>query len=429
MTTSEGVVVVGSGQAAAQLAMSLRQKDYAAPITLVGEEPHLPYERPPLSKAHLDADGRDDDLLLRPASFWQAKDVTLLTGRTVTGIDRAARTVTTDAIGGESLRYDHLVLATGATPRRADVEGADLAGVHVLRTRDDADRLRAELAVATDVVVVGAGFVGLEVAAAARKRGAAVTLLEATGRAMGRVVSERTASGFVDEHRRHGVDVLFGTSLGAVLGDGAGRVRAVVTQPDDSRAGDELPCDVLVVGIGVLPRTELAEAAGLTCDDGVVVDRTLLTRDPRISAIGDCASFPSAHAGGATLRLEAVQNAVDHARCVAERLTGTVRSYTAVPWFWTHQYDLKLQVAGLVAGHDTAVPRGDPDERSYSVFCFAGTRLLGVESVNRPSDHLLARALLAGAHSLTPDVVADPDADLADYRPQRPLTTTERDRS
>jgi 3-phenylpropionate/trans-cinnamate dioxygenase ferredoxin reductase subunit len=246
MTAAAGVVVVGTGQAAAQLAMSLRQKGYTARITLVGDEPHLPYERPPLSKAHLGTGGRDDDLLLRPSSFWEAKDITIHTGRTVAGIDRVARAVTLDAAGGgELLRYDHLVLATGATPRRVAVAGADLAGVHVLRTRDDADRLRAELAVATDVVVVGAGFVGLEVAAAARKRGAAVTLLELTGRAMGRVVSERTAAGFVDEHRRHGVDVRFGTGLDAVLEDGAGQVRAVLTRTDGHRGGAELPCDVL----------------------------------------------------------------------------------------------------------------------------------------------------------------------------------------
>jgi 3-phenylpropionate/trans-cinnamate dioxygenase ferredoxin reductase subunit len=425
MTGPAGLVVVGAGQAAAQLAMSLRQKGYDAPITLVGDEPHLPYERPPLSKAHLGTESRDtpstdDELLLRPATFWAAKDVTIHTGRTVVGIDRVARAVTLDAAGGGGiLRYDHLVLATGAAPRR--VAGADLAGVHVLRTRDDADRLRAELADATDVVVVGAGFIGLEVAAAARKRGAAVTLLEMTGRAMGRVVSERTAAGFVDEHRRHGVDVRFGTGLAAVLGDGAGQVRAVVPHP-----GVELPCDVLVLGVGVEPRTELAEAAGLTCRNGIAVDATLRTGDPWISAIGDCAAFPSVHAGGVEVRLEAVQNAVDHARCVADRITGSPRPYTAVPWFWTHQYDLKLQVAGLVTGYDTAVLRGDPATGSYSVFCFAGTRLLGVESVNRPADHLLARALLAGDHSLTPDVVADPDADLAGYRPRRQLASAER---
>jgi 3-phenylpropionate/trans-cinnamate dioxygenase ferredoxin reductase component len=419
VTDAAGVVVVGTGQAAAQLAMSLRQKGFGAPIVLVGDEPHLPYERPPLSKAHLGEAARDEDLPLRPAGFWAGKDVTLHIGRAVTAVDRGARAVT--LTGGVRLDYDHLVLATGAAPRRLAVPGADLAGVHLLRTRDDADRLRSALSTARHVLVAGAGFIGLEVAAAARKRGAAVTVLEATGRAMGRVVSEATAAGFVAEHRGHGVDIRFGTGLEAVLGDAAGRVRAVVTTD-----GTELACDLLVAGIGVVPRTELAEAAGLECRDGIVVDALLRTADPQVSAIGDCARFPARHAGGALLRLEAVQNAVDHARCVADRLTGNPRPYTAVPWFWTHQYDLRLQVAGIVTGHDTAIVRGDPAEGAYSVFCFAGTELLGVESVNRPSDHLLARALLAGDHDLTPDIVADPDADLAEHRPRRPLASAER---
>jgi 3-phenylpropionate/trans-cinnamate dioxygenase ferredoxin reductase subunit len=395
---SDGVVVVGTGQAAAQLAMSLRQRGYTGPVTLVGEEPHLPYQRPPLSKAYLA--GGADELDLRPATFWAAKDVSVHTGRRVETIDRPRRTVHLD--DGTTLGYAHLVLATGAAPRRLELGGTP---AHVVRTRDDADGLRAALGRARDVVVIGAGFIGLEVAAIARQRGCRVTVLETLDAAMARVVSFGTAAAVVDEHRRQGGDIRLRTGL----------VSATPTAVTTT-AGDEIACDLLVLGIGVVPRTELAEAAGLACDGGIAVDDHLRTTDPHISAIGDCARFPAA--GGARVRLEAVQNAVDHARCVAERLTGEPRPYTAVPWFWTHQYGLKLQVAGLVGGHDTAVVRGDVPGRQFSVFCFAGDRLLGVESVNRPADHMLARALLAGEHGLTPEVAADPASDLKAYKPQ-----------
>lgn len=410
------MVAVGAGQAAAQLAMSLRQKGYDGSVTLVDEEPHLPYERPPLSKAYLAGDVDSDSLQLRPASFWQNKQVDVRTGVAVHRIDRSSREVC--LADGTRLGYHHLVLATGAEARRLDVPGAALAGVHLLRTRHDADRLRAALAHARHVVVVGAGFIGLEVAAVARQSGADVVVLEGLDRAMARVVSAHTAGAFIVEHRERGVDVRFATGMAGALGDERGRVRTVTTT-----SGEQLACDVLVMGVGVAPRIELAAAAGLPCDNGVVVDAQLRTIDEHISAIGDCAAFPSPFAGGAHIRLEAVQNAVDQARCVAERLTGAPASYTAVPWFWTTQYGLKLQVAGLVGGHDRGVVRGEPNSGAFSVFCFRGDRLLGVESVNRPADHVLARALLAGDHRLTPDLVADPDTDLKSFRPARPAAS------
>jgi 3-phenylpropionate/trans-cinnamate dioxygenase ferredoxin reductase subunit len=407
-----GVVVVGTGQAAAQLAMSLRQRGYDGPVTLVGEEPHLPYERPPLSKAYLAGKVEPESLSLRPASFWQAKQVDVRTGVAVERIEREhCRIVLAD---GTRLEYEHLVLATGAEARRLDVPGAALAGVHLLRTQDDADRLRAALAAARHVVVVGAGFIGLEVAAVAREAGAGVTVLEGLDRAMARVVSPTTAAAVVAEHRARGVDVRFETGMAGARGDERGWVRAVITT-----AGDRLPCDVLVMGVGVSPRTELAAASGLPCVNGVLVDECLRTEDPAISAIGDCAAFPSPFADGKVVRLEAVQNAADQARCVAERLTGAPVSYGKVPWFWTTQYGLKLQVAGLVGGHDRAVVRGDPQSGAFSVFCFDSDRLLGVESLNRPADHVLARALLAGDPGLTPELVADPDTDLKAYKPAR----------
>jgi 3-phenylpropionate/trans-cinnamate dioxygenase ferredoxin reductase subunit len=298
------------------------------------------------------------------------------------------------------------VLATGADPRRPDVPGAGLLGAHVLRTWDDARRLREQLDPSRRVVVVGAGFIGLEVAAVARQRGASVTVLEALDTAMTRVVSPTTAAVLVDAHRRRGVDVRFSTGLAAASSDPHGHVRAVTTT-----AGDELPCDVLVLGVGVSPRIELAVAAGLECADGIVVDDQLVSSDPAISAIGDCAAFPSPNGGG-VVRLEAVQNACDQARCVAERLTGAASSYAKVPWFWTEQYDLRLQVAGLVTGHDLTVVRGEPESGSFSVFCFQAGRLRAVESVNRPADHMAARRLLDGPSSITPELVADPSTSL-----------------
>lgn len=408
-----GVVVIGTGQAAAQLAMSLRRRGYDGPVILLGEERHLPYERPPLSKAYLAGAVDEAGLALRPAAFWRDKRVDVRTGTAVERIERDARRVV--LADGSHVPYEHLVLATGAEARRLDVPGAALSGVHLLRTRDDARRLRGELTRARDVVVVGAGFIGLEVAAVVRRGGARVAVLEGLDRAMARVVSATTAEAMVDEHRRQGVAVRFSSGIAGAVGDTRGHVRSVT-----ATEGDELACDLLVMGVGVRPRTELAAAAGLRCDNGVVVDSQLLTDDCAISAIGDCAAFPSRFAGGARVRLEAVQNACDQSRCLAERLTGNPAAYDKVPWFWTHQYDLTLQVAGLVHGHDTAVLRGDRDAAAFSVFCFDALRLVGVESVNRPADHMLARALLGAEHALTPELVADPTTNLNAFRPRRP---------
>lgn len=406
-----GVLVVGTGQAASQLAISLRKCGYPGPVTLIGEEVHLPYERPPLSKAYLAGDAVGEDLVLRPQTFWDTKGVKIISGTRVTRIDRQAAAV--ELCDGRRLGFEHLVLATGAVPRRPRVGGADLPGVHVLRSRDDADLLRGAMDRADTLVVVGAGFIGLEVAAVARKKGLHVSVLEVSDRAMARVVSARTSAAFVAEHCRRGVDVRLSTGLREIVADRHGVAHAVLTTSQEL-----LSCDFVVLGAGVAPAVELATDAGLECGDGVVVDDHLRTSDPRISAIGDCARFPSPHRSGVHIRLEAVQNAVDQARCVADGLTGTPRAYTAVPWFWTHQYDMKLQVAGLVGDPDEIVVRGQVEEGSFSVFCFSDGRLAGVESVNRPGDHVVARALLGSAHQVTPELVADPDCDLRKHVPR-----------
>lgn len=413
--SSPGVVVVGAGQAAATLAMELRRRGYSAPVTIIGEQAHQPYQLPPLSKAYLAGEAGADVLPLRPDAFWRAKDIRLRSGDPVTRIERQARAV--ELSDRSRIPYDHLVLATGAQPRMPVLDGHPITGAHVLRTRDDADRLRSQLPTARHVVVLGAGFVGLEVAAIARAHGSSVTVLELAETAMARALSPRTAGYLVQQHRRRGVDVRLAAAITAVSHDQAGRISAVTTTD-----GDVLDCDLLIAGVGVTPRTELAKSAGLACNDGIIVDQTLRTTDEHISAIGDCALFPSPFGGGRHVRLEAVQNAIDQARCVAARLTGQAHDYHAVPWFWTYQYDVKVQIAGLVSWHDHTVVRGDIEDGSFSVFCYAADRLLGVESVNRPADHVLARALLAGHHQLTPDVVADPATDLNDYRPRRAAT-------
>ena len=398
------VVVVGGGQAGFQTVASLRDDGYDGAVTLVGDS-SLPYQRPPLSKAYLDAPGTIAQLHYRPQDFYDRHRIDVAVGPVIS-IDRRARSV--ELADGARLGYDDLVLATGCRVRRIDVPGSHLRGVHYLRDHADAERLVEHLQRATHVVVVGAGFIGLEVAAGARKRSAQVTVVEYAARAMGRAVSTFTGDYFVDRHRDAGTRVLLNTGVVRLRDDGTGSVAGVIT--DD---GAEITADLVVVGVGVAPNSELAQAAGLSVDDGIVVDEMLrCVDDPAVSAVGDCSRFLDA-ASGASLRLESVQNAVDQARFVARRITGRAdgSAYRAVPWFWTDQLGLKLQIAGLTAGYDSYELAGDPGSRSFSVLCFAKGQLVGVESVNRPADHLAARKLLAGALSLsnlTPESVRRP---------------------
>jgi len=402
------IVIAGGGQAGFQTAMSLRQNGFDGRILLVGDEPGLPYQRPPLSKAYLTGDMSREGLDLRPATFFTKEQIELIAD-CVDSVDRQARRVTLRA--GGTLAYDHLVLATGARNRLLNIEGADSAGVHLLRTAADAERLRAALAGAQRAVVIGAGFIGLEIAAGLRKRGIDVTVLEALDRVMARAVTPELSVYFARYHAEDGTRLLFKT--GAVrLTQSGGHVDGVVTSD-----GSVLPADLVVIGVGVVPNVELAAAAGLPVDNGIVVDKHLLTADPHISAIGDCAAFPSIDAGR-RVRLESVQNAVDQARCVAARLTGRPHAYGAVPWFWSDQGTLKLQMVGLTQGWTDTVVIGDPAAASFSVLCFAGSRLIGIESVNRPADHMAGRRLLAGATSLTPEMARAPGFDLKAFAKQ-----------
>ncbi|MEU5897635.1 MULTISPECIES: FAD-dependent oxidoreductase [Streptomyces] len=404
-TQPDSVVVVGAGQGGYQTAASLREHGYEGSITLISAEDALPYERPPLSKAYLKGEADEAMLWLRPATYYVRQSIDLVSG-TVTEIDPAARSVR--LADGSAYTYGHLVLATGATPRTLDVPGKELRGVHTLRTAQDAVALQSSLTGARRAVVVGAGFIGLEFAAVAREAGVEVTVVEALDRPLARVVSAPTAEHFTWLHRSNGTELLFGRGVKALHGDGRSNVTAV-----ELADGSRLPADLVLIGVGVTPRTELAAAAGLEVDGGITVDAHLRTSDPHISAIGDCAVFPLARSGSRR-RLESVQNAVGHAQAVAGRLAGSPRAYDELPWFWSDQFTTTVQIAGFNEGHETEVVLGtDPD--AFSVLLFRGDDLQAVESVNRPADHLAARRLLAQGTDLTPTEATAPGFSLRTY--------------
>ena len=408
-----GTVIVGAGQAGLQTAASLRELGYAAPITLIGDEAALPYQRPPLSKAYLAGKTDAQGLLLRPASFLDEHRIALRTGLHAERIDRQDRRL--HLSDGTRLGYDHLVLATGSRNRALPVPGADQDGVYQLRSLEDADRLRAVMGTARRVVVIGAGFIGLEFAAVCAGKGLDVTVIEAAGRVMARAVSPETSAWFKAAHERSGLRFELDAGVVAIVGQD-GIATGVTTA-----SGQRLPADLVLIGIGVVPNQELAATAGLAVHDGVEVDAFLATVDPNISAVGDCARFPTRYArdlpDGNRVRIESVQNAIDQGRCVAARLTGRANAYDAVPWFWSDQGPHKLQIAGLAAPADASVVRGQAE--AFSVFRFREGALCAVESVNRPGDHMAARRILSGSRRLSPDDAANPAFDLKAYATSR----------
>lgn len=399
-----GVVVAGAGQAGFQLALSLREMGYGGEITLLGDEPHLPYQRPPLSKAYLMGTMDEGRLALRSEKTYADKRIDARTGTRLAALDRQARRAVLE--DGATIHYGHFVFALGARNRLLSVPGSDLAGVYYLRTLGDAQALKAAFGSVRNVVVIGAGFIGLEFAAVAAKHGLAVTVIELADRPMARALSPQMGAVFTREHERSGVRFLFGEQVRSLRGEG-GRVSGVET------AGHGIvPAELVLVGIGVLPNAEIAADAGLAVANGIVVDEQLATADPHVSAIGDCAAHPNVHVGGQVLRIESVQNAIDQGKCVAARIMGKPAPYQAVPWFWSDQGELKLQIAGLTQGFDQAVVRGDPGGTSLSVFCYRGGQLAGVESVNRPGEHMAARKLLGQRVPLPPEKAADESLDL-----------------
>jgi 3-phenylpropionate/trans-cinnamate dioxygenase ferredoxin reductase component len=396
------VVIVGAGHAGFQVAASLRQAGYADPILLLNDEAHLPYQRPPLSKAYLKGTGGPETLMFRPLKFYVDQGIELVYDRAV-AVQRRERKVT--LASGQTLDYGHLVFATGARNRLLDIPNANLPGVRYLRILDDSEDLRTRLASARRVVVIGAGFIGLEFAATARIKGLEVDVLELGSRVMARAVTAEISDYFQKQHADAGVRIHLGVQATSIEAEGD-KVTGISLSD-----GRHMPTDLVVVGVGVLPNVELAAEAGLKVASGIIVDEHLQTSDPHVSAIGDCALFSSPRFGG-TLRLESVQNATDHARCVAARLTGDTQVYDGLPWFWSDQANDKLQMVGLTTGYDQVVLRGDPGQKAFSAFCYKEDRLVGIESVNRAGDHMFGRRLLAAGGSIEPDKAADLGFDL-----------------
>lgn len=403
------VIIVGAGHAGAQAAVVLRQQGFEGSIAMIGRENEPPYERPPLSKEYMAGEKPFERIYIRPPSFWGEKGVEMMLGRSVEAVDPDARTVALD--DGSTLSYGDLIWAGGGDPRRLSCEGADLKGVHAVRHREDVDAIMAELASVDQVAVVGGGYIGLEAAAVLTKLGKKVVLLEALPRVLARVAGEALSEFYEAEHRAHGVDLRTSESVVAIEGDGR-RVTGV-------RLGDGgvVPAQMVIVGIGIIPAIEPLAKAGASCSNGVDVDEHCRTSLPHIYAVGDCAAHANGYAQGATIRLESVQNANDQASVAAKAICGVAQPYQATPWFWSNQYDLKLQTVGLSTGHDATVLRGDPAARSFSVIYLKAGRVVALDCVNNVRDYSQGRKLVEARADIAPDRLADTGAQLKEMLP------------
>lgn len=379
------IVIVGAGHGGAQAAIMLRQLKFEGSIAIVGEEPEIPYERPPLSKEYFAGEKPFERILIRPAKFWEERDVAMLLGTHVAAIDPDGHAVMTSS--GERIGYGKLIWAAGGAPRMLPIPGGDLPGVQGVRTRADADAMKAASETAAQIVVIGGGYIGLEAAAVLSKFGKKVVLLEALPRVLARVAGEPLSRFYEAEHRAHGVDVRLDVKVEAIEGtDRATGVRLA--------GGDVIAADLVIVGIGIVPAVEPLIAAGAEGGNGVRVDEYCRTSLPDIFAIGDCASHANDFAEGATIRLESVQNANDMANTAAKAICGDAQPYHAVPWFWSNQYDLKLQTVGLSTGHDDVVMRGDPATRSFSLVYLRQGRVIALDCVNAVKDYVQGKALV-----------------------------------
>ena len=398
---TNGVVIVGAGHAGVQATASLREEGYEGPVVLIGDERELPYHKPPLSKTFIkDAEAKPQPL--RGEAFYTGNNIDYRPGVRIESID--ARAGRLDIAGGGKLAFDRLILATGSRPRLLKLDGAGLAGVVSLRSLADARAIRELSAQTEDVVILGGGFIGLEIAATLRAAGRNVTVVEAVDRLLGRAVAPVIAAHVRQRLEAIGVRILTGTTVARLEGEG-GRVSVAITS-----CGERLPAQMVIIGIGVVPNVELAEAAGLAIGNGIRVDQHMLSSVPEILAIGDAASYRHWFTGG-DVRLESVQNATDQARLAARTILGHAEPFSAVPWFWSDIGDMKLQMVGLTQGGDHHVVLGDLTENKFSIYHYAGSRLLGIESVNRPADHMLGRKMLGAGFSPTLQTVAGgPDA-------------------
>ena len=392
------VLIIGAGHGGAQAAIALRQGKFAGSIAVLGDEPELPYERPPLSKEYLAGDKSFDRILIRQPAFWEEREVTMLSGRGVVSVDPLAHRVTTD--DGAEVGYGKLIWATGGHARRLSCDGHDLTGVHTVRTRADADRMIAEMPAVTNAVVIGGGFIGLEAAAVLAKFGKQVTLLEALDRVMARVAGPDLSNFYQEEHRSHGVDVRLGVAVTAIEGDD--KVTGVRLAD-----GNVVPADLVVVGIGIVPAVEPLIAAGAEGGNGVRIDAQCRTSLPDIFAVGDCALHANRFADGAAVRLESVQNATDQATVAAKAILGEDVAYEATPWFWSNQYDLKLQTIGLSIGYDQAVVRGDPATRSFSVVHLKQGKVIALDCVNATKEYVQGRKRVESGAVIDPARLAD----------------------
>jgi 3-phenylpropionate/trans-cinnamate dioxygenase ferredoxin reductase component len=400
----ERVVIVGAGQAGAQVAVSLRQLGFAGEITLLGEEPHLPYQRPPLSKGYLSGEMALERTHLRSESYYEKHRIDLRLGVRAARILRRERAVVCE--DGRQLEYDALAICTGSAARPLPLPGIDLPGVFYLRTLADSDAIKAALRPGARAVIIGGGYIGLEVAASLRKLGAAVTVIEALERVMNRVVAPPVSTFFAAEHARHGVEVVTNAAVAALAGDD--RVARVVAVD-----GRTFAADVVVIGIGAVPNDELARAAGLEVDNGIVVDAFGRTGDPAIFAAGDVTNHPNM-LFERRLRLESVHNAMEQAKAVARTIAGRPEAYADVPWFWSDQYDLKLQIAGVGDPEDELILRGDPASRAFSCLHLRGGRLVAIDCINRGADFLAAKKLIAERRPIDRAQTADPEIRLGE---------------
>jgi len=392
------VVVVGAGQAGQAVVTKLRNSGFDGGITLIGEETAPPYQRPPLSKAYLLGDMELERLYLRPESFYADNNISLRLGSKVEAVDAAAKTV---SLAGETITYDHLVLTTGSDPRRLPAAiGGTLDGVYTVRTLKDVDQMEPEFREGAKVLIIGGGYIGLEAAAVAAKKGLNVTLIEMADRILQRVASPETSGYFRDMHKSHGVDLREGVGLERLTGEG----RVTGAKLSD---GSELDVDFVIVGVGITPATALAGMAGIELENGIKTDSKGQTSDPNIWAAGDCASFPYK---GERIRLESVGNAIDQAEVVAENIMGANKDYVAKPWFWSDQYDCKLQIAGLNTGYDQVVTR--QGENSVSYWYYKENQLVALDAMNDPRAYMVGKRLIEAGKSPAQDAVGNPETDL-----------------